>query len=209
MRRLRRGGGKSVADWVEGDTSGKYESFLLACLKAEREEWRPVDEGLAAEQAARLHAAGLAEGSDVDAEVWCDVLSKASAPQVEAIKQIYQDDAECGAGKPLLEAVKDAMGGDWERVLLARLQDKPTYYASTLYKAMKVWGTDDKTVARILGRNSKAAITRIGAKYQELHGVSLHEAISGDTSGNFKKALLTMIFAESPGEDADPGEVEE
>lgn len=42
--------GKSVEEWVEGDTSGFYTTFLLRCLQAKRQEGL-VDERLAGIQA--------------------------------------------------------------------------------------------------------------------------------------------------------------
>merc|ERR1712093_567185 len=92
-----------------------------------------------------------------------------------------------------------------ERVLLARIKEKPTYYAELLQGAMKGWGTDENALSRVLGRNSKGAIKTIGERYEELYGVSLQDAITSEVSGNFKKALLTMLFAEAPGMAADPG----
>merc|ERR1711957_43304 len=86
------------------------------------------------------------------------------------------------------------------RVLLAKVQDRSAFYAHCLEGAMKGWGTDENALSRILGRNEKPAIKKIGIAYEELYGRSLKEAIESETSGNFKKALLAMLFNESPGE---------
>jgi hypothetical protein len=193
--------GKSLHQWIDGDTSGTYQDFLLACLHATRREDSQVDEGAVDMQVELLWGAGL-NGGDKEANVFKTVLSKASVAQIDAIKAKF----ESTYGKTMADAIKEHMGGDWERALLARIMDKPTYYAEALQKAFKGWGTDEKATSRILGRNSKAEIKKIAAKYEEMYGVSLHNAISSETSGNYKKALLTMLFAEPPGQAADPGE---
>merc|ERR1719191_2518412 len=104
----------------------------------------------------------------------------------------------------MIEAIKESTGGwlggsNWEKALLARCYDKETYYANALQGAFKGWGTDEKAASRILGRNNKGAVKRIGVRFEELFGQSLHDAIESEVSGNFKKALLTMLFAEAPG----------
>jgi len=193
--------GKSLHQWIDGDTSGTYQDFLLACLHATRREDSQVDEGAVDMQVELLWGAGL-NGEDKETNVFKTVLSKASEAQINAIKEKF----ESKYGKTMADAIKEHMGGDWERALLARIMDKPTYYADALQKAFKGWGTDEKATSRILGRNGKAEIKKIAARYEEMYGVSLHDAISSETSGNYKKALLTMLFAEPPGEAADPGE---
>jgi len=194
--------GKSVEEWVEGDTSGKYESFLLACLRADRCESTDVNEELAAYQAQRLYDAA-SSFTDVfcDSAAYIDVLARASVKQVECIKTTF----EANFGESLEEYIKSKMNGDWERVLLARILDKPTYYARILEKAFKGLGTDENAVSRVLGRNTKGSIRMIAARYEELYGRSLHDAIVSETSGNFKKALLTMLFSEAPAGEKDPG----
>ena len=34
-----------------------------------------------------------------------------------------------------------------------------------------------------------------------MYGTGLHDAIKSETSGSYRKALLTMLFAEAPGVD--------
>ena len=102
--------------------------------------------------------------------------------------------------RPLLEVIKKCMSGEWEKALLARCLDKPTYYATTLEAAFDGLGTDERAVSRILGRSSKADLRHIAARYEELFGRPLKEAIQSETSGSFKKALITSLFEEAPGQ---------
>ncbi|CAE8627259.1 unnamed protein product [Polarella glacialis] len=180
------GGGKTLQDLVEGDTSqGSYQALLLACLRAERDEsLGKTDEAAAKQQATQLYHAGFGGGDgEVDGDVICDILSRAYAH-----------------GTPMVEAIKESMGGDWEKALLARCHDKPTYYATALEGAFQGWGTDERAISRILGRSSKPEVRRIATRFKQLFGRSLRDAIEAEVSGNFKKALLTMLFEEAPGE---------
>eukprot|EP00928_Gymnodinium_smaydae_P073932 TRINITY_DN5702_c0_g1_i1.p1 TRINITY_DN5702_c0_g1~~TRINITY_DN5702_c0_g1_i1.p1 ORF type:complete len:1058 (-),score=293.92 TRINITY_DN5702_c0_g1_i1:233-3349(-) len=192
--------GKSVEEWVEGDTSGFYTTFLLRCLRADRSEGYS-DQGLAERQADQLHAAGLG-GGDINEQVILNILPRASEEQIALIRNAY----EAKFGTTMVDAIK-AMGGDMERPLLARVNDKLTYYATVLNNAFSGLGTDEKATSRVLGRNTKCDVNRIGERYAELFGGSLRQAINRETSGNYKKALLTYIFAEGPGE-ADEAAIE-
>jgi len=185
--------GKSVEEWVEGDTSGFYTTFLLRCLQAKRQEGL-VDERLAGIQADKLKEAGFGGDGEVDEATILKIMVPASEEQMRLISQAYQ----AKHGKTLVEAIED-MGGEMKRALIARVHDRLTFYATVLHNAFSGLGTDEKATARVLGRNSKADVKRIGERYEELFGGSLRQAINGETSGNFKKAMLTYIYAEAPG----------
>eukprot|EP00927_Polykrikos_kofoidii_P046313 TRINITY_DN40537_c0_g1_i1.p1 TRINITY_DN40537_c0_g1~~TRINITY_DN40537_c0_g1_i1.p1 ORF type:complete len:916 (+),score=136.35 TRINITY_DN40537_c0_g1_i1:181-2928(+) len=195
--------GKGVFDWIDGDTSGGYGQFLLACMRGVRDEGISPDVGLASKQAEELRAGGLGEG-DIDTDCMIRILADSSVCQVRAIAAAYEE--KYGQS---LTAVIEEIGGDWGKALKARVMDKPTYYATVVEAAVKGWGTDDTSLCRVFGRNSLFVIKQIAAQYQKLYGRSLHDAIVSDTSGNFQKAILTMVFAEGPGADVDPGAEEE
>jgi len=274
--------GKPLTDWIDGDTSGRYQDFMLECLKTEhrgeswqsytgylaagddvevaemsvgdakkrckelraagftiqggprsaedeevvtvwfKSSWRycgnsdewtsyrfahgDADEEWAEQQAIALHEAGLGSPGVFaqllhSSDVIIETLAHATPKQLRAIKSAYV----AKYGQSLEDAVKAMASGDWERVLLAKVQDRSAFYAHGLEGSMKGWGTDENALSRILGRNEKPAIKKIGIAYEELYGRSLKEAIESETSGNFKKALLAMLFNESPGEMLDPG----
>eukprot|EP00928_Gymnodinium_smaydae_P048586 TRINITY_DN3249_c0_g3_i1.p1 TRINITY_DN3249_c0_g3~~TRINITY_DN3249_c0_g3_i1.p1 ORF type:complete len:1410 (-),score=231.12 TRINITY_DN3249_c0_g3_i1:217-4335(-) len=184
--------GKSVDEWVEGDTSGFYTTFLLRCLKADRAEGF-CSQQLAERQVEQLHAAGLG-GGDVTEAPFLQILPTASEQQITMMREVYKEKY----GIEMVEAITN-MGGEMERALKARVQDRLTYYANVLNNAWSGIGTDEKATARVLGRNTKADVRRIGTRYEDLFGGSLRQRIKGETSGNFQKALLTYIFAEGPG----------
>eukprot|EP00928_Gymnodinium_smaydae_P048584 TRINITY_DN3249_c0_g1_i1.p1 TRINITY_DN3249_c0_g1~~TRINITY_DN3249_c0_g1_i1.p1 ORF type:complete len:949 (-),score=153.37 TRINITY_DN3249_c0_g1_i1:493-3285(-) len=183
--------GKSVDEWVEGDTSGFYTTFLLRCLKADRAEGYCSQE-LAERQVEQLHAAGLG-GGDVAEAPFLQILPTASEQQIAMMREVYK----AKYGIEMVEAITK-MGGEMERALKARVQDRFTYYANVLNNAWSGLGTDEKATARVAGRNTKADVRRIGTRYEELFGGSFRECIKGETSGNFQKALMTYIFAEGP-----------
>ncbi|PNI72016.1 ANXA6 isoform 1, partial [Pan troglodytes] len=64
--------------------------------------------------------------------------------------------------------------------------------ADKLYKSMKGAGTDEKTLTRIMVSRSEIDLLNIRREFIEKYDKSLHQAIEGDTSGDFLKALLAL-----------------
>lgn len=201
--------GKSLQSWVEYDTSGEgmYSKFLLECLKAKRNEGF-VSSKQAAKDAATLRQNGLGEGS-LSEEQFLKILPYAGEEQVQLIKASFQEQF----GEDMVEAIKTAMDGTlWDSAtlgpLLCRMTDSATYYAQTLNKAFAGMGTDETTVSRVIGRNSKADLKRISARYKELYSVTLKEAIESEIGGNFVKALVVYLREDGIGKTLNADEIE-
>uniref|UniRef100_A0A8C5LI21 Annexin n=1 Tax=Leptobrachium leishanense TaxID=445787 RepID=A0A8C5LI21_9ANUR len=68
----------------------------------------------------------------------------------------------------------------------------PGYFAETLNKAMKGAGTDDCTLIRVMVARSEIDLLDIRHEYRKHFGKSLHKAIQGDTSGDYRNTLLLI-----------------
>ncbi|KAG7257534.1 hypothetical protein CRUP_010348 [Coryphaenoides rupestris] len=112
----------------------------------------------------------------VDENTVIDVLVKRSNEQRQKIKEAYQR----ASGKPLETALKSALKGELEVVVLALLKTPAQYDAQQLKLAMKGLGTDEETLIEIMASRTNREIEAIKQVYME------------DTSGDFQKALLTL-----------------
>nr|XP_060490057.1 annexin A6 [Panthera onca] len=95
--------------------------------------------------------------------------------------------------------IKKEMSGDVRDVFVAIVQsvkNKPLFFADKLYKSMKGAGTDEKTLTRIMISRSEIDLLNIRREFIEKYDKSLHQAIEGDTSGDFLKALLAICGGE-------------
>jgi len=184
--------GKPVEKWVDGDTSGGFQDFLMSCLAANRDESLTVNSAEAAKQADIIGAC-LDSGDGYDQLK--NFLVRANVRQVEEIKKKYQEKF----GTDMMEAIKEKAGSEWKKILVARCYDKPSYYANAMYGAMKGFGTDENALSRIIGRSSKGDLKRAEVRFQAMFGQSLTETITSEVGGNFKKALLTYLSTEAPG----------
>uniref|UniRef100_A0A672JQG7 Annexin n=1 Tax=Salarias fasciatus TaxID=181472 RepID=A0A672JQG7_SALFA len=127
----------------------------------------------------------------VDENTIIEILVKRSNEQRQQIKEAYQQ----ASGKSLESALKSALKGDLEDVVLALLKTPSQYDAQLLKLAMKGLGTDEETLVEILASRNNRQIVDIKKAYKEEYKKDLEEDIRGDTSGEFRTALLELCKA--------------
>nr|XP_057927358.1 annexin A1a [Doryrhamphus excisus] len=127
----------------------------------------------------------------VDENTIIEILVKRSNEQRQKIKEAYQQ----ANGKPLEAALKKALKGDLEDVVMALLKTPAQYDAQLLKMAMKGMGTDEDTLVEILASRTNTEILDIKKAYKEDYKKDLEEDIRSDTSGEFRTALLTLCKA--------------
>uniref|UniRef100_A0A8C2WHL7 Annexin n=1 Tax=Cyclopterus lumpus TaxID=8103 RepID=A0A8C2WHL7_CYCLU len=111
--------------------------------------------------------------------------------QRQQIKEAYQK----ASGKSLESALKNALKGDLEEVVLALLKTPAQYDAHQLKMAMKGLGTDEEVLIEILASRNNMEIMDIKKAYKEDYKKDLENDIKSDTSGDFRAALLELCKA--------------
>ncbi|XP_075684281.1 annexin A1-like [Rhinoderma darwinii] len=124
----------------------------------------------------------------VDEATIINILTKRNNAQRQAIKAAYQS----STGKPLEEALKKALSGHLEEVVLALLRTPAEFDAQELKHATKGMGTDEETLIEILASRTNKELREINKVYKELFKNDLSKDITSDTSGDFQKALLAL-----------------
>ncbi|KAM4617000.1 annexin A1a [Polymixia lowei] len=127
----------------------------------------------------------------VDENTIIDVLVKRSNEQRQQIKQAYQQ----ASGKPLESALKSALKGELEDVVLALLKTPAQYDAQQLKLAMKGLGTDEDTLIEILASRTNKEILALKKAYKEEYKKELEDDIKSDTSGDFRTCLFALCKA--------------
>ncbi|PIO28124.1 hypothetical protein AB205_0043040 [Aquarana catesbeiana] len=127
----------------------------------------------------------------VDEATITNILTKRTNAQRQAIKAAYQSTT----GKPLEEALKKALSGHYEEVVLALLKTPAEYDAEELKFATKGLGTDEDTLIEILASRTNREIQAIKVAYKEKFKTELAKDITSDTSGHFQKGLLALLEA--------------
>ncbi|MDQ7824336.1 MAG: annexin, partial [Candidatus Eremiobacteraeota bacterium] len=155
-----------------------------------------------AQASARADAVALHNamaGAGTNETVLTNILSSRNNSQIRLIKEEYQK----LYGRSLENDVKSDTGGNYETTLLKLLEGgrstgaagsaEARSDAAVLNKAMKGWGTDDKTLISILATRNREQLDAIKNEYRKTYGHSLEDDIKGDTSGSYETLLLAII----------------
>ncbi|CAH1403621.1 unnamed protein product [Nezara viridula] len=183
--------GSSLEQDLYGDTSGNFKRLLISLCQANRNEAFGVDQNLAFQDAQALMRAGeLRLGTDES--TFNAILCSRSYSQLAATFAEYQR----LTGNDFESAIRSEFSGDIESGLIAivhSVRDKSDFFADQLQKSMAGMGTHDRALIRIVCYRSEIDMGDIKNAYQRKFGKSLQEAIAGDTSGDYKKCLLSLI----------------
>ncbi|KAM9477197.1 annexin A11a [Clarias gariepinus] len=95
-------------------------------------------------------------------------------------------------GKDLIKDLKSELSGNFEKLVLAMLKTPAQFDASELREAIKGAGTDEACLIEILSSRTNAQIREINQIYKAENKKSLEDAISGDTSGHFRRLLISL-----------------
>lgn len=173
---------------VTGDTSGHFKRMLVILLQASRQQG--VQEGNIDSDAQALFAAGE-QKYGTDEEQFISILGNRSDAHLRRVFQAYMK----LSGYEIEESIQRETSGNLKEVLLAVVKcarGVPAYFAEMLYYAMKGAGTDDQTLIRIMVSRSEVDMLDIRAEFRKMFATSLHAIIKGDTSGDYRKALLLL-----------------
>ncbi|XP_077372999.1 annexin A2-like isoform X2 [Festucalex cinctus] len=139
--------------------------------------------------AARIETAIKTKG--VDEQTIIDVLTQRTYAQRREIAFAYEKRAK----KDMISALKGALSGSLESVILGLMKSTSQYDASAIRGSIKGLGTDEETLIEILCSRSNSELQEIKQVYKELFKKDLYKDVEGDTSGNFEKLLLALVQA--------------
>lgn len=117
-------------------------------------------------------------------EILCSRTSRQRIEIAKAYKTCYDRD--------LLEDIKRKFRGDFRDLLVALLTPLKDFYCRELHEALQGAGTDEDALVQILVTMTNREIFEVSQKYLKSYDVSLENNLKSDTSGNFKKLLVSL-----------------
>uniref|UniRef100_A0A673K1C5 Annexin n=1 Tax=Sinocyclocheilus rhinocerous TaxID=307959 RepID=A0A673K1C5_9TELE len=206
---------KSLYNMIQDDTSGDYKRTLLklcggdddmageffpeaaqiaykmweisAMTKVQlRGTVRPYQNFDPASDAQALRKAMKGFGTDEDTII--DIVAHRSNAQRQEIRQTFKS----LLGRDLMADLKSELSKNLQRLILGLMMTPAEFEAKMMKKAMEGAGTDEHALIEILVTRSNQEIQEMCSAYQNAYKKSLEDAIASDTSGHFKRILISL-----------------
>uniref|UniRef100_A0A2K5REH7 Annexin n=1 Tax=Cebus imitator TaxID=2715852 RepID=A0A2K5REH7_CEBIM len=127
-------------------------------------------------------------GIGTDEKMLISILTERSNAQRQLIVKEYQ----AAYGKELKDDLKGDLSGHFEHLMVALVTPPAVFDAKQLKKSMKGTGTNEDALIEILTTRTSRQMKEISQAYYTVYKKSLGDDISSETSGDFRKALLTL-----------------
>lgn len=172
---------KDLLSDVEGETSGDFKKALQGIIMAKEEEF-DIDADCEA-----LKEAMDGWGTD-EAALISKICSK-TPRQMELLNDKFEE----LYSKRLLHRVRDETSGYFREVLEAVIRHPMKQLAESVHYCIDGWGTDDTGLITCLVHLPEFKRKQLIEEYHDQFGKDLIEDIKGDTSGDYRQALLALI----------------
>lgn len=130
---------------------------------------------------------GFGTDEDTIINVLCSRVSTQRLDIVTTYKQMF--------GRDLIKDIKSELRSNLESTMVGLLYPMHEYLARELRSAMKGIGTDEDCLVEILCTRSNDDIRKIKETYHDIFGRDLEEDIRSETSGHFRRLLISMCNA--------------
>jgi len=182
---------RELEEDIADDTSGALKHVLVSLIQGNRSE-EGVSHGQAVKDAEDLFDAG--KGMWGTNESTFNKILVSRSPK--HLKRVFNEYRNVASGDDIEDAVKSEMSGDTRDAFLGIvrvIKDAELYFAEELYKSMKGMGTNDDKLIRLLVWRSEIDLVEIKECFKLVSkGKTLESFISGDCSGDYKRALLAL-----------------
>jgi len=131
------------------------------------------------------------KGLGTDEKAIIDVLAYRSNAQRQQLRTLFKT----MYGKDLIDELKSELGGKFEDVVLGLMAVPADYDAYEIRRAIQGVGTDEDCLIEILCSRSNAQINALTDSYKTKYKSKLENDIKSDTSGHFKRLLVSMTTA--------------
>lgn len=129
------------------------------------------------------------KGAGTNEETIISITASKNSKQRQEIRKCYK---AC-YGRDLIDDLKDDLGGNFQKVVVAMYLSPVEYDVVELRKAMEGMGTDEDTVSEIIGSRSNYRLKEISSFYKFKYDEDLETRIKSETTGDYRKLLVSLL----------------
>ncbi|XP_027343673.1 annexin-like protein RJ4 [Abrus precatorius] len=184
---------RSLEEDVAANTTGHLSQLLVGLVSSFRYGGSEINAKLAQSEADALHEA--IKDRNRRNEIIIRILTTRSKTQLVATFNRYRDDH----GIAITKKLSDEGSDDFHKaanLAISCINDHKKYYEKVLRNAMEGVGTDEDALTRVIVTRAEKDLKDIGEGYYKRNSVHLEHAVAKETSGDYKKFLLTLMGKE-------------
>ncbi|PKI63012.1 annexin D3 [Punica granatum] len=182
----------SLEEDIGSTLSLPLRKILVGLVSSYRYDKEVISMDVANSEADLLHNAIDKKQLDHDYVVW--ILSTRNVFQLRATFQCYTKKF----GNPIEEDIKNSGKGDLEnllRVIIICLDSPERHFAEVVQNSIIGIGTDEDMLTRAIVTRAEVDMMKVRGEYFNMYKSSMDNAVIGDTSGDYKNFLLTLLGA--------------
>ncbi|XP_054811896.1 annexin D3-like [Prosopis cineraria] len=180
----------SLEEYIVSNVHKPLSKLLVGLVSSYRYDKEVVDPEAAMLEAARLNEAINKKQLDHDDIVW--ILSTRNVFQLRATfayyKQLY--------GNTLEQDIKNCGKGDFKsllNVIVCCIDCPEKHFAKVVKDSIWGLGTDEDSLTRAFVTRAEIDLSKVEVEYAAMYKSSLEDDTSGDTSGDYRRFLMTLL----------------
>ncbi|KHN34096.1 Annexin-like protein RJ4 [Glycine soja] len=177
---------------LESELSGDFE-LLVGLVSSFRYGGSEINAKLAQSEADALHEAIKNKNKSNDEII--RILTTRSKTQLVATFNRYRDDHGIAITKKLSDEGSDEFHKA-ANLAISCINDHKKYYEKVLRNAMEHLGTAEDALTRVIVTRAEKDLKEIKEVYYKRNSVHLEHAVAKETSGDYKKFLLSLMGKE-------------
>ncbi|CAN1822739.1 Annexin D3 [Linum perenne] len=187
--------GSSLEEDIASLLSLPLRKVLVGLVRSYRYDKELVDMNIAQSESSKLYEA--IELKKLDDEDVVYILSTRNAYQLKATFELYEQ----LSGNPIHQDLKSCGEGDLESLLGIATQCMvcPEKHFAEVFSVIRMsimgLGTDEDSLTRVIVGRAEVDLGNVRAEYFNMFGTKLEDDVIGDTSGDYKDTLLTLLGA--------------
>ncbi|KAE8721583.1 Annexin D3 [Hibiscus syriacus] len=165
-------------------------SYLVGLVTSYRYDKEMVDKDVAKLEANRLHESIKSKDLAHDDVVY--ILSTRNFYQLRATFEHYKEKH----GNPIDEDIMKSGKGDLESLLkmvIVCIASPEKHFAQIVGTAIIGLGTDEDSLTRAIVSRAEIDMMKVKSEYLNIYKSSLDAAVTDDTSGDYRKFLVTLL----------------